>query len=276
MRPRATANVLQHAGTGPGSADEESMAYTMNVVGTDGRVKRFVHKDILPEKIEEDKAYVDILGRIGGYTMTIGNGASATYNLFKSVKYVAQNNIEGDIVECGVWKGGSMMLIAGALQYFNDRSRDLYLYDTFSGMTEPDEIDIDYDGTKLKEIWQSASRRGGNIGCGDSAEKVKANLRLTNYPVNRMHIVKGDVLETIPKTVPEKIALVRLDTDFYKSTLHELTHLYPLVVSGGVVFIDDYGWCNGARQATDEFLQTLDFNPLLVRIDECVRIIIKP
>ena len=112
------------------------MAYTMNIVGSDGVVKQFVHKDILPEKIKEDKAYVDILMRIGGYTMSIGNGAGATNNLFKSVKYVAQNKIEGDIVECGVWKGGSTMLIACALQYFKVHTRHLDLYDISPGFLD--------------------------------------------------------------------------------------------------------------------------------------------
>lgn len=136
------------------------MTFTMNVVGSDGAVRQFVHKDILPEKLTEDKAYVDILMEIGRYTMTIQNGAGATYNLFKSVKYIAQNKIDGDVVECGIWKGGSMMLIARALQYFKNSSRNLYLYDTFSGMTEPREVDIDFDGRNLREIWISTHRGG--------------------------------------------------------------------------------------------------------------------
>lgn len=251
------------------------MAHTMDIVGFDGVQRRFEHKDILPEKIKEDKAYVDILAQIAGYTMTVANGAGVTYNLFNSVKYVVQNKIEGDVVECGVWKGGSMMLVACALQYFNDSTRNLYLYDTFSGMTEPDDVDIDFDGCNLKEIWKSADQKGEKLGYGGSLDMVKANMRRTRYPENLMHFVEGDVLKTIPGTVPEKIALLRLDTDFYHSTLRELKHLYPLVVSNGVIYIDDYGWCEGARQATDQYLETLEFRPFLVRIDECVRLIIK-
>ena len=252
------------------------MAYTMKIVGADGAVREFVHKDIAPEKVREDQTYVDIMSRIGGYTMTVGHGASATYNLFQSVKYITENAIAGAVVECGVWKGGSMMLVASALQHFGDSTRELYLYDTFDGMTEPAEVDIDFDGQRLKEIWLSARRSGGKVGYGGGRDAVAANLKRTGYPERLMHFVEGDVLKTIPGTRPRRIALLRLDTDFYESTLHELQHLYPLVVPGGVVYVDDYGWCEGARQATEEFLGTLPFRPMLVRIDECVRVIVKP
>jgi O-methyltransferase len=65
--------------------------------------------------------------------------------------------------------------------------------------------------------------------------------------------VKGPVEETIPRTTPERIALLRPDTDWYESTKHELVHLYPRLVPGGVLMIDDYGHCSGARKATDEY-----------------------
>jgi predicted O-methyltransferase YrrM len=252
------------------------MTYVMNILGADGGAKQFVHKDIVPDRIAEDRVFTDILEKVGGHTMTIQNGAGATYNLFKSIKYVSNNNIQGSFVECGVWQGGSAMLMAYALQYFKDASRDIYLYDTYEGMTEPDVIDVDFDGRNLKEIWEYAKKTGGRMGYGGSVENVAANLKRTGYPAGLMHFVKGDVMETIPRSLPEKIALLRLDTDFYASTLHELKHLYPLVVSKGVIFIDDYGWCEGARRATDEYLATLDFPPLPIRIDECVRILLKP
>jgi hypothetical protein len=251
------------------------MTYTMNVGNSDGSVKQFVHRDIVPERLAEDKAYVDILQRVGPYTMTIANGAGATYNLFKSVKYIVENRIAGAIAECGVWRGGSMMLIASALMHFGDQTRELYLYDTYSGMTEPDDRDVDNEGRKLKEIWNAARQAGGTIGYGGSLADVQANLHLTGYPASLTKFVEGDVAATIPATAPREIALLRLDTDFYKSTLHELTHLYHRVTAGGVVYIDDYGWCEGAREATDEFVATLEFKPLLVRVDEGVRLLVK-
>jgi O-methyltransferase len=103
------------------------------------------YKDILPRTSPDDRAYVEIIGKVAAYTMTLNEGLETTYALFQAIKYIVQNRIPGDMVECGVWRGGSMMLIAYALAYFGDTNRRLLLYDTFAGMTEPDDIDIDYD-----------------------------------------------------------------------------------------------------------------------------------
>ena len=231
-----------------------------------------IYKDILPGENPDDDAYVEILKKIFGYTMTIYGGADSTYGLFQIVKYIVQNDIRGEIVECGVWRGGSMMFIAYSLRYFGDLGRQLYLYDTYAGMTQPDDIDVDFDGIAQKPLWKP----GQKMGYGGSLEDVKSNLRKTDYPEERLHFIAGDVLETIPAQLPSRIALLRLDTDYYKSTLHELKHLYDLLVPHGVLIVDDYGWCRGARQATDEFLRELPFKPLMHRVDQSVRVIVKP
>jgi O-methyltransferase len=101
-------------------------------------------------------------------------------------------------------------------------------------------------------------------------------LRLSGYPEQQMHFIEGDVLQTIPAQLPSRIAVLRLDTDWYKSTLHELKHLYDLIVPHGVLIIDDYGWCRGARQATDEFFRDRPFKPIMHRVDQGPRMIIKP
>jgi O-methyltransferase len=235
-----------------------------------------LYKDILPQQIPDDRAYVDILNKIAPYTMTLADGLETTYALFQAVKYISQNHISGDMVECGVWRGGSMMLIAYALQHFGDKTRQLYLYDTFAGMTEPSDIDIDFDNVAYRPRWIQITGLGGRMGFGDTLDGVKANLRLTGYPERQMHFISGDVLQTIPATLPSRIALLRLDTDWYKSTLHELEHLYDLIVPNGVLIIDDYGWCRGSRYATDEFFNRRRFKPMMHRIDQGPRILIKP
>src|SRR5947209_13036386 len=143
-------------------------------------------------------------------------------------------------------------------------------------MTEPSEIDIDFDNVAYQQRWKDVTQQGGMMGFGDTVDGVKANLRLTGYPEQQMHFVVGDVLQTIPAKVPSRIALLRLDTDWYQSTLHELEHLYELLVPHGVLIIDDYGWCRGARKATDEFFQPHSFQPMMHRVDQGPRIIIKP
>jgi O-methyltransferase len=238
--------------------------------------KRKFYKDILPNENPDDRFYMSLVNRISPYTMTLNDGLETTYELFQAVKYVVQNRLAGDVVECGVWRGGSMMLMAHALQHFGDMSRQLYLYDTYAGMTEPDDVDIDYDGNAMKPIWNFAAQQGLMMGAGEALDGVKANMRSTGYPESQMHFIAGNVLETIPAQLPSSIALVRLDTDWYKSTLHELQHLYDLIVPNGVLIIDDYGWCRGARKATDEFFSDRQFKPLMHRIDQGPRMIVKP
>lgn len=245
------------------------------MTGAQGQPRKS-YKDILPEENPDDRAYVNLVGKIAKYTMTMNDGLEVTYGLFQAVKYIVQNKIAGDFAECGVWRGGSMMLIAHALRHFGDTSRALYLYDTYAGMTEPDDVDVDFDGNPMKPIWTRATQQGLMMAPGDPVEQVKANLRLTGYPEAQMHFIAGDVLQTIPAQVPSRIALLRLDTDWYKSTLHELQHLYDLIVPHGVLIIDDYGWCRGARQATDEFFRDRPFKPMLHRVDQGPRVMIKP
>jgi O-methyltransferase len=234
------------------------------------------YKDILPQEIPDDRAYAEIFDKIAPYTMTARDGLETTYALFQAVKYICQNNISGDVVECGVWRGGSMMLVAYAFDYFGDTRRDLYLYDTFAGMTEPSVIDVDFDNVAYHQRWKQITNQGGMMGFGDTVDGVKANLMLTGYPEQQMRFVVGDVLTTIPATVPSRISLLRLDTDWYQSTLHELEHLYELLTPNGVLIIDDYGWCRGSRKATDEFFQQQSFKPMMHRVDQGPRVIIKP
>ena len=163
-----------------------------------------------------------------------------------------------------------MMLVAYA--YFADRGRDLYLYDTFAGMTEPSEIDVDFDNVAYKPRWTQITSQGGLMGFGDNVEGVKDLLR-TGYPKRQMQFIVGDVLTTIPATLPSRISLLRLDTDWYESTRHELEHLYELLVPHGVLIIDDYGWCRGSRKVTDEFFQGQPFKPMMHRVDQGPRVL---
>lgn len=213
----------------------------------------------------------DIFTRVKPYTKTSPERVMA---LLQSTQHITSNNITGDIVECGVWKGGSMMAVAYSLLELGDTTRTLYLFDTYEGMTPPTEKDISLTGQTANEILDT-SPKGHGSWCVSSLDTVRENMLCTGYPEEKIVFVKGPVEETIPQKIPENIALARLDTDWYESTLHELRYLYPQCSTGGILIIDDYGHWQGAKQATDEFFKCMP-SVFLHRIDYTGRLIIKP
>lgn len=206
------------------------------------------------------------------YTMT---SIERLYALYQASRYVAQRNIPGALVECGVWRGGSAMMMAHSLLGCGVRDRDIYLYDTFEGMSEPSERDVSYRGKQARNTWRKQQNVGHNEWCYAALGEVAQNVGRTGYPLDRIHLVQGKVEDTLPGRAPEQIALLRLDTDWYKSTYHELTHLYPRLMPGGVLIIDDYGHWRGAREATDQFFDEAKTPVLLHRIDYTGRMLLK-
>jgi O-methyltransferase len=223
--------------------------------------------DFLPREVE-------IIRSVTPYTMT---SAERLFALVQAVQYVLTANIPGSIVECGVWRGGSMMAAAQVLQDCQISDRDLYLFDTYEGMVEPTEVDVNLSHKiAFDEFAKRKINTASSDWCHASLDEVRENIAKTGYDLNRIHFIKGKVEDTIPQAAPDTIALLRLDTDWFESTRHELIHLYPRLVSGGVLIIDDYGHWQGARKATDEFLAAEGIHLLLNRIDYTGRICIKP
>ena len=226
----------------------------------------------IPPDIE--KEYHDIILESLPYTLT---SVERVYGLISSVKYIVESNISGDIVECGVWRGGSVLASINSLLNFGSDSRDIWLYDTFEGMSAPTEEDYSLRSGSAKEKFNETKFNDKSSNwCFASLDDVKKTLSRSTYSSERIHYIKGMVEETIPSSMPEKIALLRLDTDWYESTKHELEHLYPLLVPGGILIIDDYGHWNGCRKAVDEYFCLLEKKPLLLRLDYTGRVAIKP
>jgi len=212
--------------------------------------------------------------RVRSFTMT---SFERMYALYTAVEYIEQAGIPGDIVECGVWRGGSMMLAAHKLLAMGRPNRDLYLFDTFEGLPKPDETnDIDLWGNRAIDGWlpRQTSEEGSHW-AEASLEDVQANIKSTSYPPERIHFVKGMVERTIPDAAPKEIALLRLDTDWYASTKHEMEHLFPRLSRNGILIIDDYGHFAGARRAVDEYFAEQRFPALLNRIDYTGRLVVK-
>jgi O-methyltransferase len=219
--------------------------------------------------IEEE--FGDTLRKCQRFSMT---SAERLYALYRATQYVLDANVPGDFVECGVWRGGSVMVMAHALLQRQAVDRKIYLYDTFKGSPPPSNADV----KRLGMVPASRSWRQRRAGDGSNMDyctlaEVRRNILSTGFPGDRVILVEGRVEETIPGVVPEKIALLRLDTDWYESTRHELNHLFPVLERRGVLIVDDYGDWTGARAAVDEYFSKTPI--LLNRVDFTGRIGVK-
>jgi hypothetical protein len=224
----------------------------------------------LPEDMPAD--FLRLYERAESFTMT---SVERMYALWTACRYIGNAGLEGDVVECGVWRGGSSMMAALALGEAGQQ-RPMWLYDTFEGMPPPSDRDVDYTGASAASALQGDVRAPGvsNNWAWATLEDVQSNMAATSYPSELLRYVQGKVEETIPAQAPERIALLRLDTDWYESTRHELEHLYPRLVTGGVLIIDDYGHWEGARGAVDEYFEQRP--AFLGRIDYTGRVLVKP
>jgi O-methyltransferase len=219
-----------------------------------------------------DDADKELYRRVGPYTMTT---PPRIYALVQAVEYVVARGIPGAIVECGVWRGGSMMAAALTLLRLGVTDRELYLYDTFAGMPPPSEADTTRSGERAADLLAQEDENS-HIWAIASLSDVRAAVLSVGYPEERIHFVEGLVEDMLPATAPEGIGLLRLDTDWYRSTKHELEQLYPRLAPGGVLIIDDYGHWEGARRAVDEYFAERHITLLLNRVDSTARIGVKP
>lgn len=187
-----------------------------------------------------------------------------------AINYIIKNNIEGVIIECGVESGNFEYIWINELMK-NNVVRDIYLYDTFGGLVEPTKYDYTCKDTKLYSmnkdevynIWKShIVNEKINSWCYTPLEKVQNRLNATGYSPNNLHYIVGDVMETLKDktTIPDKIAILRLDTDWYESSKFELEQMYDNVVIGGVIIFDDYYHWDGQRRATDSFFESRNIN----------------
>lgn len=219
------------------------------------------------DALDEDKQTYE---KVMPYTMTSRERIMA---MIQATRYIVTEEIPGSIVECGVWRGGSIMSALFTLKHLNETSRQIHLFDTYEGMTAPGMK----DGNASHKIFANYRRfsDGSNL-CRAELDDVRDNVSRCGYPEEALRYIKGKVEDTIPDSAPDQIALLRLDTDWYESTRHELEHLFPRLSKGGILIIDDYGTWKGSYQAVNEYFninkQRFFF---LHRIDDPGRIMIK-
>ena len=215
------------------------------------------------------------MAQVRAFTMTT---VERLYALWQVTGSIGRSGLPGDFVEAGVWRGGSVMLMALALMRAGCTDRKLCLFDTFTGLPEPDpEKDVDSLGNKAIDGWTPRNLGEGETYWAYATEKeVRKNLASTGYPDGLFRFVPGQVEETLPSSAPTNISLLRIDTDWHSSYQHLLHHLYDRVVPGGYIFLDDYGQFLGARNAVDEFRRERRIVSPLLRIDYSCRLMIKP
>ena len=249
----------------------------MSVLGL-GPVKRWLKQrrrtssraidKLVPEITAEESALVR---RFAPFTMT---SVERQWALIKAIDYLNANRIAGDIVECGVWRGGNMM-IAREMCRQSPVQRKIYLYDTFAGMSAPTAEDLSHSGGDASATYRERVRGDHVDWVYASLEDVRGSFEKAGLLDSSVVFVKGKVEDTLSdkRNLPGDIALLRLDTDFYESTKKELEVLYPKLVPGGVMIVDDYGHWRGARKAVDEYFAGT--HHLMMRIDYTARMMIK-
>lgn len=201
-----------------------------------------------------EKRFSEIRQQVKDCTMT---SLEKQYALFNAVAYLSAAKVPGDIAECGVWRGGSSMICALTLLSDGDSSRTIHLFDTYEGMPDSTDKDVFLDGVTTIPKGALAA----------SLEEVRENLYSTKYPKEKLAFIKGMVEQTLPAHAPEKLALLRLDTDFHDSTYHAMVHLYPRLSPGGVLVLDDFGSMQGARDAVLNYFKENDIHVLIHRIE---------
>jgi len=239
--------------------------------------KRLVPQDFVAETRRRmpdlSDADLRVMESVRPYTMV---DADRLYAFMEATRYVVRNDIPGAIVECGVWRGGATMASIRTLLALGRTDRDYYLYDTFEGMSCPSEHDRRFDGEPaVLKFQRRRLSEDSSDWCRAELEAVKRAVLSTGYDPARVRFVKGKVEETMPGVAPAQIAVLRLDTDWYESTKHELEHLYPRLSCGGVLLVDDYGHWQGARKAVDEYFASRRIPMLLSRSDYTGRVGVK-
>jgi len=236
------------------------------------RAARVARGDDLPRQYDDSMRA--IIARVRPRTMT---GPPKLGSLIEAVRYVVRQQIPGEVVECGVWRGGSMQAIALTLLELGDTTRELHLFDTFEGMPPPSDNDTRtaHGVTQTAAEMLATSDKDSNLWAIAGLDDVRAGMAETAYPQGLIHYHPGLVEETTPGEAPDTIALLRLDTDWYGSTRHELEHLYSRLSPGGVLILDDYGDWDGARKATEEWLAESN-EPIFLAPMGTGRIAVKP
>lgn len=184
--------------------------------------------------------------------------AARMNNLQDAVETVLREDVPGDLIETGVWRGGSCIFMKGILKAHGDLSRRLFVADSFEGLPKPNADKYPADEGDPHHVYSSY--------LAVSQEQVAGNFRNFGLLDERVVFLKGWFKDTLPKAPIQKLALMRLDGDMYESTMDALVNLYDKLSVGGFCIIDDYILPN-CKAAVDEFRARRGIKDPLVTID---------
>jgi len=225
--------------------------------------------------VEFDQGDKRIVGHVLAKNLSM-TSRERLYATAMACRHVVTAGVKGDFVELGVWRGGHALIAADIFKRAGSDAQ-IYLFDTFAGMTAPTECDFDNrEHKRAQERYDSEQRSRHNEWCNASLEDVRNNFRQAGLLGGNVKMIQGDVLETLSQeeNLPETISVLRLDTDWYQSTRKELEVLWPRLQPGGILMIDDYGHWSGAKKATDEFFASRP-RPFFHYIDYTGRLAVK-
>lgn len=222
---------------------------------------------------DEETLAREALSLVEDYTMTSYERMATLWN---QVRYLDRAGVAGCLVECGTWRGGASGMMALAHLASGNPTRQIHLFDSFEGLPEPDKS---VDGERA--IHYASGNADGNLASiercvGPLEDNQHVMHTLAKYPQQLTSYHVGWFENTIPaiKDSIGPIALLRLDGDWYSSTKVCLEGLFPLIQSGGMLVIDDYGAWEGCRKAVDEYLSALPRSFFLNYVDKTARYII--
>lgn len=185
-------------------------------------------------------------------------GLKRLNNLQSCIEQVLRDEVPGDFIETGVWRGGACIFMRAALQAYGDATRQVWVADSFEGLPKPDGR---YPQDKGDRHWKKSDFLGVSL------DQVKANFSRYALLDDRVRFLKGWFKDTLPTAPIEKLAILRLDGDMYASTMDSLQNLYPKLSAGGYVIIDDYGEILSCRKAVDEFRASNQIETPVIPID---------
>lgn len=177
-------------------------------------------------------------------------------NVEHAVRTVIAEGIQGDALEAGVWRGGVGLLIKALFESLGEKDRTLWLADSFEGLPAPSHTQD--RGLPLNLNWMLPA----------SVDEVRANFMSFRLLDERVRFLEGYFADTMPSAPIEKLSILRLDGDYYSSTIEVLEPLYDMVEPGGFVIIDDYGYHPGCRNAVHDFLTSRNLAPKIIPIDD--------